>query len=291
MIPESYVDTGGYVRKITIDPNGIPRDQWKRPVIRRADGTWRGYTRISTIAKELDKGEGLKKWTAAMTALGVTMDEAIRRRVEEIVAFSEDPYREHKTELLRLAEQAQEIAGSTVKRELGTTLHEWCQIVDREGDLSLVPAEHLADVTAYRRRLEDAGIEVLESEVFVVNDEIEVAGSLDKRLRLADGRIVTGDVKTGQQEPEYPMNVELQVAAYNRGERYDLQTTERTPLGTDPELGVLIHLPSNSGTCELYPLNLTRGWQNLMLATDLKLARKVAGRKLSPLNLTESRVA
>ncbi len=283
VVPEFYRDERGTRRSIKTDQQGVPRDQWGRPVIHRADGTWRGYSRISSIAKELDDGKGLAFWQAVMTAIGVTITPEIFCRVAELVDDSDNPYEDHKTELGRLAEKAQEAAGSTIKRELGTTLHEWAAIYDRTQDIGLIPAEHQADIQAYADTLVRHGVKVLDNEVFVAVDEIEIAGTLDKLLLMPDGRILTGDLKTGAREPRYPMAVEMQISGYSKGERYDLLTHERSSLGADLEDGILIHLPSGSGSCELYPVNLRQGWQNLMLAKDLKLARKQSNRPLSPM--------
>lgn len=283
VVPEFYRDERGTKRSIKLDDQGVPRDQWGRPVIHRADGTWRGYSRISSIAKELDDGKGLAFWQTCMTAIGVTITPEIFVRVAEIVDSSDNPYEDHKTALGKLAEQAQEAAGSTIKRELGTTLHEWAAIFDRTQDMGLIPAEHRADIQAYADALIRHGVKVLDNEVFVAVDEIEIAGTLDKLLLMADGRTLVGDVKTGQRETRYPMAVGMQVGGYSRGERYDLLSHERSPLDVDQELGVLIHMPSGSGTCELYPLNLRAGWQNLMLAKDLKRARKDHNRALKPI--------
>lgn len=288
VVPDFYRDDRGTKRSIKLDEQGVPRDQWGRPVIRRADGTWRGYSRISSIAKELDAGIGLTYWKTAMTAIGITITPDLFVQVARLVDDAvSDPYAENRSALIKLAEKAQEAAGSTIKRELGTTLHEWAAIWDRTHDLDLIPAEHRADIEAYALALGRHHVAVLENEVFVVVDEIEIAGSLDKLLQfqMPTGRVVLGDLKTGQVEPQYPMNVEMQVAGYVHGERYDLLSHERSSLHPDLDLdeGMLIHLPSRSGTCEIYPLNLKRGWQNLMLATDLKRARRESGRRLKPL--------
>lgn len=283
VVPEFYRDDRGTRRSIKIDEQGVPRDQWGRPVIHRADGTWRGYSRISAIAKELDDGKGLAFWQAVMTAIGVTISPEIFCRVAELVDLSDNPYEDHKTALGKLAEKAQEVAGSTIKRELGITLHEWTAIYDKTQDIDLIPAEHQADIQAYADTLARHGVKVLDNEVFVVVDEIEIAGTLDKLILMPDGRTLTGDLKTGAREPRYPMAVGMQVSGYSRGDRYDLLTHERSPLGVDQEDGVLMHLPSESGTCELYPLNLRAGWQNLMLAKDLKRARQIYNRALKPM--------
>ena len=280
-LPTHYMH-GKTRRKITTDDNGVPRNQWGQPLIWQADGTLKPYGRISKMAKELDTGEGLKLWSSAMTAIGLAQSPDLAAEVYELVDMSADPYAEHKSALIRLAGEAQEYAGSTVKRELGTALHYWAEVVDRTADLDLVPKEMRADIDAYLWATVE--LEVLDCELFVVVDEVECAGTLDRLLAMPD-RIVVGDVKTGQADCDYPMSVEMQVAIYAHGVRYDFATGQRTPLhpDVDLDLGLLIHAPSGQGHCELYPLDLVRGWRNALLAFEVTKARKASGIKLKPL--------
>jgi hypothetical protein len=284
VVPSHYLH-GKTRRKITKDENGVPRNQWGQPLIWQADGTLKPYGRISKMAKELDTGEGLKLWSNAMTAIGLAQSPELAGQVFDLVDLSADPYGEHKKDLIRLAGEAQEFAGSTIKRELGTTLHYWAEVVDRTGDLDLVPAEFRADIEAYLWATVE--LEVLASELFVVVDEVECAGTLDRLLRMPDQRVVVGDVKTGQNDCDYPMSVETQVAIYAHGVRYDFETGERTPLheNVDLNFGLLIHAPSGQATCELYPLDLVRGWKNALLAFEVTKARKESGTKLKPLTM------
>lgn len=282
-LPTHYMH-GKTRRKITVDENGVPRNQWGQPLIWQADGTLKPYGRISKMAKELDTGEGLKLWSSAMTAIGLAQSPDLAGRVYELVDMSPDPYAEHKSALIKLAGEAQEYAGSTIKRELGTLLHYWAEVVDRTGDLDLVPTEYRADIEAYLWATVE--LEVLASELFVVVDEVECAGTLDRLLRMPD-RIIVGDVKTGQNDCDYPMSVEMQVAIYAHGVRYDFATGERTPLhpNVDLNLGLLIHSPSGQARTELYPLDLVRGWRNALLAFEVTKARKASGTKLKPLTM------
>lgn len=263
----------------------IARDRWGRPLIQQPTGKPKGYTRISSLAKFLDDGSGLKMWSNAMTAIGLALDPDLFDQVADLVASTTDPYGVHKSALIKLAGQAQEAAGSTVKRDLGTELHHWAEVVDKTADLDLVPAELRADIDAYLWATIE--LQVLEAELFVVVDEIEAAGTLDRLLRMPDGRIVVADVKTGQHDCNYPMSVETQVAIYAHGVRYDHETGVRTPLHPDIDLdqGLLIHSPSGKASCELYPLDLQRGWRNALLACEVKQARKDAGAKLKPLTI------
>lgn len=260
----------------------IPRDQYGRPKIKQPNGKDIGYTRISGLAKELDSGKGLEMWKTAMTAIGMTIDRGIWDQVRDLVDDSIlSPWEEHKSQLIALAEKAMEVAGSTVKRDLGTELHHWAEVYDRTLDMDIIPADMRDDLDAYVWGT--AEVEMLETELFVVVDEIQAAGTLD-RLSAWRDRIVLADIKSGQREHEYPMAVEMQCAMYARGQRYDLETGERSPLHPDIDLsgGLMIHLPSGQAKCDLYELDLDRGWRNVQRALDLREARKIGRRKMKP---------
>lgn len=256
----------------------IPRDRWGRPQVQQADGSMVGYTRISTLAKELDDGAGLKYWGECMVGIGLALDEDLMSQIRPLVTVP-NPYAENKKLIHKLVERAQEVAGSTVKRELGTELHSWFERYDLGMAFEDVPQEFQRDLDSYRWATLNVG--TLDTETFVVVDEIQAAGSLD-RLNTYRDRIVVGDVKTGQSDSDRPMAVEMQVSCYAHGERYDFETGERTPLhpDIDTSLGLLIHAPSEQGRCDIYELDLERGWANVQLALKLREARKVSGRKL-----------
>ena len=88
IIAERYVTKAGKPRAVRWDENGVPRDQWGRPIIVKQDGTVTGYTRISSLAKELDDQTGLTKWKSAMTAIGMVSDEPIASMVDRPMALS-----------------------------------------------------------------------------------------------------------------------------------------------------------------------------------------------------------
>jgi hypothetical protein len=125
------------------------------------------------------------------------------------------------------------------------------------------------------------GWEVLDAETFVVVDEVQAAGSMDRLLRhKATGRVVAADIKSGKSDPDYPLKVTIQTAMYAHGERYDQETGERLPLHPDVDLdhGLLIHVPIRTGRprAALYPLDLVRGWELAQMAVRVRDARKMA---------------
>ena len=270
----------------------IKRDFWQRPWVttdggplQYADGRKSptnavAYTRVSTLAETLDDKQGLMDWSAANAAIGVVRNPAIYAQVAHLASAHRDPWQvpEAKKALKPLVAQAQQVAGSDDGAGMGTAFHGLAELVDRGQEPEFAPPPLRPWLDAYRDVLGDW--EVLDTEVFVVADEVQSAGSLDRLLRhRGTGRIVVGDVKTGRSEPDFPLKTTIQVAIYAHGQRYDQETGARAPLHPEIDLhnGLLIHVPVRSGEprCGLYPLDLTRGWELAQMAVRVREARRM----------------
>lgn len=254
--------------KPTID---IPRDRWSRPLITPADGGKPvPYTRMSTLAKALDDKTALTKWKMRQTIIGL----AARPDLVQVAQTVKGDDRK----LDEIAETAMVAAESERAANLGTALHSLSEQVDAGADIESLPEWARADMAAYKAAL--AGIEILAAEMFVVVDEIEAAGTFDRLVRLPDGRVVVADLKTGKHEPKYPMGVTQQIAGYSRGHLYDPEkgrVGHLPSLGIDQSVGLLIHAPAGTGTCDLYLLDLNVGWDlvRVSLAVRQTFKRKV----------------
>jgi len=260
-------------------PIEVPRDYLGRPKVTPPEGGKpKPYTRVSTLAKTLDDQYGLTSWKMRMTAIGVAINPSLLSRVSAVVNSHIDPVSTGKADLNELVEKATEAAGITRAADLGTAVHTMTEILDNGGTLTNVPDDLAPVLDAYRWGT--AELEMLGTEVFVVCDELRAAGTLDRLVRLPDGRVVIGDVKTGKDEPKYSNGVATQIAVYAHGERYDPATGERTPLHPDLDLttGLLIHLPllpvDGKQVCDLYPLDLEAGWRKAQLACQVRAERK-----------------
>jgi hypothetical protein len=235
----------------TID---IPRDRWGRPLIEpEGGGKAVPYTRMSTLAKALDDKTALTKWKQRQTIIGL----AARPDLVQVAQSVKGDDRK----LDEIAETAMVAAESERAANLGTALHALSEQVDAGADINDLPEWARADMTAYRAAL--AGIEILAMEMFVVVDEIQAAGTFDRLVRLPDGRVVVADLKTGKHEPRYPMGVTQQIAGYSRGHLYDPEKHRighLPTLGISQDVGLLIHAPAGTGTCDLYLLDLHVGW-------------------------------
>lgn len=264
--------------------HSINRDRWGRPLIIPPDGGKpKGYTRVSTLAKALDDGTGLTFWKQAMTAIGIGKDRTLQMRVASLLAKGGDTYKEQKGPLREICAQALTLAGSSKAAGAGTAIHEFTEVIDDGIRPEFVPPELLPILKAYDR--ETVGLKVVDKEVFVVVDELQAAGSLDRlyQFKMPDGRVVVGDIKTGASEPQYPLGVTTQCAIYAHGKRYNPATGERAPLhpDLDPTIGLLVHLPlepdaNGKHRCDVYELDLEHGWHAANLALDVRNTRKVA---------------
>ncbi len=252
----------------------VPRDRWGRPLIIPAGGGAPvPYTRVSTLAKTLDGQEGLTAWKERKVAEGLLRRPDLLTRVSGALALGDpDTDRATKKALNRICGEAREAAAASAGASSGTGLHELTQAIDTGREPEHVP-EHLQPrLAAYREATAD--YEALDVEVFVVLDELQVAGTFDRLWRCPDGRVRVADLKTGKSEPDFPLATCIQIALYAHGERYDPATGARSPLhpDLDPYAGVLVHLPATGG-CRLVGLDLSLGWGAAEVAYDVRNIR------------------
>lgn len=244
----------------------IQRDRWGRPLIEPVDGGKPiAYTRVSTLAKSLDKQEALTKWKQRMTAVGIA-------RRPDLLALVQSTSTDDRRGLNDACDQALVAAQSLAAANTGTALHAFCEQVDGgalPSDILASPAIR-ADLEAYRAAM--SGVTVLASETFIIQDEIKCAGTFDRILQIG-GRAYIADIKTGQHEPNYPHGVAVQCAIYANGTGYRPErgrTASLADIGVDLDRGVLIHLPAGQARCDLYWLDIAAGWEMAKTATKVR---------------------
>lgn len=231
------------------------RDRWGRPLIVPAGGGKPiPYVRVSTLAKVLDSKEALMAWKQRMTAIGLGKRPDLAQR-----AAVTDPA--DKRALKEIVEAAMAAAESDRAANVGTTLHSLTEMLDK-GTLESCPPEHIADLTAYEMATKP--LQMKAAELFVVNDELQAAGTFDRLVTLPDGRLAIADLKTGQHDNNYPHGVTTQVSIYANSYLYDVATDTRMgylpDLGVSTEVGILVHLPAGKADCRIYELDLTVGY-------------------------------
>ena len=246
----------------------IPRDRWGRPLIVPVDGGKPvGYTRVSTLAKALDDKTALTKWKQRQVVIGL----GARPDLVAVAAAVKNDDRK----LDEIVETAMTAAESERAANIGTALHALSEQVDADCAIDSLPMEFRADLGAYRATM--AAIQIVATEMFVVTDEVQAAGTFDRLVRLPDGRVMIADIKTGKHEPNYPHAAATQMAVYSRGHLYDPEAGRRghlPALGVDQDHGLLIHLPAGTGTCALYLLDLNIGWSLAQTSVAVRNAFK-----------------
>ena len=244
----------------------IQRDRWGRPLIEPPDGGKPiAYTRVSTLAKSLDKQEALTKWKQRMTAVGMSQR-------PDLLALVQATRDDDRKTLDDACEQALAAARSQAAANTGTALHSFCERIDEGVPVDEIVASDIikADLRAYT----DATrwMKMLAAELFIVQDEIKCAGTFDRLVQI-DGRAYVADIKTGQHEPNYPHGVAVQTAIYARGTGYHptkKRTASLADIGVDLDRAILIHLPAGKATCELYWLDIAAGWEMAQTATRVR---------------------
>lgn len=261
------------------------------------------YTRVSTAAKWTDDKGGLINWTASQAMIGLIKSRPLQARVSSLVASTQnDTYREHKSQLKELVENATQVAQAQGRADFGTAIHQFTELIDAgKLDWAYVPESLKGPLEAYAEAMQ--GFTVLDSEVFVTVDakvegkDVRIAGSMDRVLGHTDLGVVVADVKTGADEPKYPSGVTTQVALYARGLRYRDDVFHGTPEFSDgtsnPDgtayrkplwdnvsqtVGLMIHCPlervKGKFICTMYPLDLEKGWETLQLGVKIQDVRR-----------------
>lgn len=260
-------------RKRLVQESGWP--DGKVPKHQRADGR-RPYARASSLGSGIDPAYGLGVWLRRHALL------AVARRPDLVEALQTMTYLDGKL-IDEIADEAlirakddmsthRQRAGTTkalrdvfvnrlIAAQRGTTFHRLTtpdiaaglmhQAVHGPALLDYrVAADSLAEA------LEKAELEVVETEQFVVNDDLGSAGTYDHLYRdLRTGNVHVGDKKSGEL---YWTSFVAQVETYSGAKHYDPETGDRSPLhpDLDPSLGFIMHTDLRTGQTVVYEVDL-----------------------------------
>lgn len=232
------------------------------------------YTRVTTFIDCIDDKSTLGDWKLRQVLKGLA------RRPDYLDDYKKisDPDGVDKWKALKVAERAMEAAGAGYRASAGTEMHDAIENT-LLGKPHQLPPDLAHDVTAFVQVVASMGLELVDTEVFAVNDELKTGGSMDYLFRW-EGAVIIGDTKTGR--PYYGKTA-MQEAIYANSFRYDPETFERSPLTLDgpfsPERGLFIHVPLGEGRCEVRVLDLKQGWEDVRLAAQVREVRKRWNRK------------
>ncbi|AXN53648.1 exonuclease [Gordonia phage Ronaldo] len=239
----------------------------------------------------LSDKEGLYIWKMVHVGIGVAKDDGIRSDFISMVNEGyPDPWNsgKHKIKyrLIKAAEAAMAASGTNKSSSAGTEFHGIGERINR-GQPVHVRKELQPLVDQYCVAVRD--FEFISIEAFVVNDALEVAGSVDYVVRLPDwfsiplpsgedlhlgGKVVVADLKTGQYKP---FEVGGQLAAYGFAQKYDQATNLRSPIHEDlcTDWGLVIHFPIRDENPEVrfYLVDINKGLENAEIAKAVLFAR------------------
>ena len=274
----------------------IPRQHGHtgRPYIWLPDGSKRlYYSRPSGIGSELEDKENLMRWGERQVLEGVYRDDTILEYYADLrKRHGEDmSSRGFKTAAQKLSDEAKKVANATAKAELGTALHDATEAIDWGKDPGWIPPEFEELVYAYHAAMERAkrehGLKVIATELFMVNDEWRVAGTLDK-LVLWEDKLVVADSKTSASLAYSKGKFCIQIGCYAGGMRYDPEAAldkidkhglgvGRSPYSLDQEVdrdtALIIHFASDGTKCDILEIPIShaqRGYETVQAVREWK---------------------
>jgi len=98
---------------------------------------------------------------------------------------------------------------------------------------------------------------------------MRLAGTADRHAWY-DGALRIVDIKTGDNDPNYPAKAAIQLAIYAHSVLYNVQTGDRTDVEVAQDYGLMVHLPADQGRCDIYRSNLELGWEGAQLAGSVR---------------------
>ncbi len=288
----------------------VPRDQWDRPlVVPRGGGKPRGMTRCTTFIDCLEDKSNLTNWGKRMVLVGAAAGGNGEHWMDEVRALDHTD-KADKKKLDIMAEKCVTAAGSHDRREKGTHLHALTELVDQGLPLpDDISESDFNDMMAYKMATID--FEHLAIEEFLVTDELGVAGTADRRSLYhgppppgtrANKKAKIVDLKTGASQEYSGLKNAMQFAVYSRGALYDFTrfpvdvndakafkawkatefseadawTAWSSPVETDHNWAITIHLAAGTGVCDLYWVDIAKGWTAAKLAYKVRETRSLS---------------
>lgn len=250
-------------------------------------GVVSSFTRATTLAGLHEDHGGIEKWEKRKALEGLALDPTLLEPVAELVdaVNTADGWRaasKAKAALNEHAEKCIDRAGARDRTEQGTLLHnltEWWDAgrfdevrdeVEGWGDLGKAM---IRDVEAYDAEMKRLCLECPPEyiERVLINTTCRSGGTTDRIVRLPDGRLVIGDLKTGAEDDEtiakfgiLKFAVQLSQYAFADGMLSgDRKRIEPMPAELDRGMALVMLLPFGSGECRVRALTAEEmefGW-------------------------------
>jgi hypothetical protein len=235
------------------------------------------YTRVTTFIKAVDDQTNLTGWKQRQVVVGLVARNDLRLRAASLgpQPTDDDEAKRWRAQMGELCEDAMRAAGSDAAATTGTALHAFTEALDK-GEKPHIPDDLAGHMRNYRAAV--AGFKIAHIERLLVCDELKTAGTAD-RIWEIDGRLVIGDIKTGN--VNYPSAIQsfaMQLALYAHSMIYDPATATRTTLdGIRSDVGLVAALDAKTGDCRLLEVDIGRGWEAVRLAAQVREWRRSKG--------------
>jgi hypothetical protein len=267
------------------------------PLIIQPDGSRLAYTRSSSLGDYMTDSAFLEAWHMRnlAVALGRRRDLADLAAVEPYTTGFAEPDKPTKAASSKrldiIIEKALESVKINERADRGTVVHAVTEM-DYEG---YIPVTVITEFASFQEWIAINKVRRIESELFVVNDDLRVAGTFDHLFEVEGFGLVIGDTKNGRNANN--LGFACQFANYSRSKWYNPATGERMAMndyvasryGIEGEvnqefallLSVKAAMDGGIGEVKVSEVDIEWGYQACELAAQVRDFRKSeAGRVL-----------
>lgn len=197
------------------------------PLIIQPDGSRIAYTRSSSLGDYLTDNAFLEAWHMRnlAVALGRRRDLADMAAIEPYTTGFAEPDAPSKkrsaANLDAIIERALDSVKIDERADRGTVVHAVTE-KDYEG---YIPITVITEFASFQEWIAINDVTRVESELFVVNDDLRVAGTFDHLFYINEFGLIIGDTKNGRNQNN--LGFAVQFANYSRSKWYNPATGER----------------------------------------------------------------
>jgi hypothetical protein len=256
----------------------VKRDRWGRYMLPDpVTGEEKAFTRMTTAAGTLDDKYGLIDWKVRRAVYGVGQRDDLR----DLAASADGP--DDRKVLDDVVKQAEAVAESHAKANVGTALHGITEKVDRGDKNVRIPEAHRDRITRYKTAVAQHGLRFIPelTEVIVVLPELGVAGMPDRVAWWPHSELpVIYDLKTGSIEHS-KVSIAQQESGYAHSTHWFDGKEMRPMPAINLDVALVLHLPSDSDAePKLYSVNIKEGWNLLNQSMEVRTLRTGKGKHL-----------
>ncbi len=240
------------------------------------------FSRVSKVTGMTGDDFHLNEWRNRMTVIGLA-------RRDDLWALAQGLDEADRDGLNSVCAQAQEAAGASRGRNLGSALHGHLERVMRgEETVADVPEHWQGHVRAVLEGLEARGLtpvpSMIEQTVLIEGHDTKLCGTFDLALVDADGVMRLADFKTNSKDIYSMLAYSIQMGAYfNHSRTWCWDTRTAGPrIDFADDYAMLIHVPSEPDggvRCDFHKIKLREATDEFLAALDVWEVRKRSKRK------------